>query len=132
MKKELIVVITILIIAVLVNFFVDRYTDRSISSLNTKLEAVANMANEINSENGEQDTVVTDFKNVSEEWEKVKSKMAFYIEHDELEKVSTSIVAIEEFLKLGSYDDAIPEIKKCMFILEHIKEKQSFSIINLF
>lgn len=133
MQKEMVIVILIIIVVVIVNAVTDNYTNKSISNINSKLEEISDMArqNLLNDvkENKKADEKMEELRN---EWNSINKKLAFYIEHDELEKVDTSIVEINEYLKLGLYDEAVPEIKKCIFILEHIKDKGSLQIINLF
>lgn len=133
MQKEMVIVILIIIVVVIVNAVTDNYTNKSISNINSKLEEISDMArqNLLNDvkEDKKADEKMEELRN---EWNSINKKLAFYIEHDELEKVDTSIVEINEYLKLGLYDEAVPEIKKCIFILEHIKDKGSLQIINLF
>ena len=83
-------------------------------------------------EEKENNQIIEKMDVLREEWSNLSKKLAFYIEHDEIEKVDTSIVEINEYIKLGLYDEAIPEIRKCSFILEHIKNKGELQVINLF
>ena len=57
---------------------------------------------------------------------------ACFIEHDELEKVHTQLISIDANLKVEDYDKSIDEIEKCKFILKHIEEKDSLTIVNIF
>ena len=59
-------------------------------------------------------------------------KTAFYIEHDELEKVNTAMTKFNSYFELEEYTEAIPELENCQYILNHIKEKESMQFINLF
>ena len=61
-----------------------------------------------------------------------KEKLAYYIEHDELEKVETQIYAIKGFCEVEKYDEILPEAEKCSFILKHIEEKTKLSVKNIF
>ena len=58
--------------------------------------------------------------------------MSFYIEHNELEKVNSSLVRFKSYIELEDYQEAITELEECKYILEHIKDKQRMQIINLF
>ena len=97
-----------------------------------KLEEICDMANASLEEEKENNQIIEKMDALREEWSNFSKKLAFYIEHDEIEKVDTSIVEINEYIKLGLYDEAIPEIRKCSFILEHIKNKGELQVINLF
>ena len=66
------------------------------------------------------------------DWREINRKTAFYIEHDELEKVNSAMVKFKSFFSLEQYEEAISELENCRYILNHIKEKSALEIINLF
>ena len=41
----------------------------------------------------------SEIKNLDENWTDINNKMSFYIEHDELEKVNTSLVKIKSYIE---------------------------------
>ncbi len=65
-------------------------------------------------------------------WEKLDDKMAYYIEHDELEKVKTALTAIKSYVEVEEYNQSVESIDKCIYILEHIKESEKLSLDNIF
>lgn len=132
MQKEMIIVAIIIVVVVGVNITTDKYTKKCVSEINMKLEEICDMANASLEEGKENNQIIEKMDALREEWSNFSKKLAFYIEHDEIEKVDTSIVEINEYIKLGLYDEAIPEIRKCSFILEHIKNKGELQVINLF
>lgn len=132
MQKEMIIVAVIIVVVVVVNITTDKYTKNCVSEINMKLEEIYDMANASLEEEKENNQIIEKMDALREEWSNFSKKLAFYIEHDEIEKVDTSIVEINEYIKLGLYDEAIPEIRKCSFILEHIKNKGELQVINLF
>ena len=58
--------------------------------------------------------------------------MAYYIEHDELEKVKTAITSIKSYVEVKEYNQSLESIDKCKYILEHIQESQRLSLDNIF
>ena len=132
MQKEMIIVAVIIVVVVVVNITTDKYTKNCVSEINMKLEEICDMANASLEEGKENNQIIEKMDALREEWSNFSKKLAFYIEHDDIEKVDTSIVEINEYIKLGLYDEAIPEIRKCSFILEHIKNKGELQVINLF
>lgn len=132
MQKEMIIVVIIIIVVLAVNITTDKYTNNCVSAINLKLEEICDMASASLEEERENNQMIEKMDALREEWSNFSQKLAFYIEHDEIEKVDTSIVEINEYIKLGLYDEAIPEIRKCSFILEHIKNKGKLQVINLF
>lgn len=127
MRKEIIIVLIIIIIIFATDILTQNFTKKSISLINEKLDNIKttiinNETNDLNSE----------IKNLDENWTDINNKMSFYIEHDELEKVNTSLVKIKSYIEFEEYSEAVPELGECKYILDHIKEKQRLKIINLF
>ena len=65
-------------------------------------------------------------------WMGFHDKLAFYIEHDELEKIETELTALKGDIEVKKYDDAITQLDKSIFILKHIKYKYKFNLDNIF
>ena len=71
-------------------------------------------------------------KKLDEKWGQKHDRLAYYIEHDELEKVDTAIVSLKSFIETDDYSSAIAELDKGKFILEHIQKKYAFNLENIF
>ena len=127
MRKEIIIVLLIIVIIFATDIITQNFTKNSISVMNEKLDNIKTYVinNDINNLNLE-------IKDLNEKWTDINNKMSFYIEHDELEKVNSSLVKFKSYIELEEYSEAVPEIDECKYILDHIKEKQSLKIINLF
>ena len=68
----------------------------------------------------------------SELWNKEYQTLAYYIEHDELEKVSEALVRAKANISAEEYSSAIENIDSCIFLLQHIEEKDKFTLKNIF
>ena len=89
----------------------------------------ASLNAEIQEENADVSGKVNEIEN---RWNEYQEKLAYYIEHDELEKVETQIFTMKGFSEIKKYDEIIPELEKCIFILEHIQEKTKLNVKNIF
>ena len=69
---------------------------------------------------------------LKEKWFKAEKKLSFFAEHDELEKISYAITILEENAKNNEYNDALENIVEANYWLEHVKEKDSFKLKNIF
>ena len=96
---------------------------------------------EPNSENKSESNKENDTKNsdlskksqeIFKEWLKNFNVMAYFIEHDELEKVNTQMRLIMAEYDAKSLEDAVPEIEEGIFILEHIEDRQKITWKNIF
>ena len=79
-----------------------------------------------------EDQIQQKISSIDSKWHEFHNKLAFYIEHDELEKVETEISNIKGLEKVNKYDDMLPQIEECIFLLEHIRDKHTLTPINIF
>ena len=127
MYRELIISITVIVTLFTVNFFLQDYTKKSVTSITYDLKELKNDLKEKNVEN-----IEPKLSTIKNEWNGIYDKLAAYIEHDELEKVKTNMVAMEGFIEVEDYDTGINELNKSMYVLEHIADKYDFNFINIF
>ena len=127
MIKELSISIIIIIIIVVLDVYTQNYTKTTISETTQRLNE---LQQEISKNNFEQ---IEEKLNIIEgKWKKAHNNLAYYIEHDELEKVDTALVTMKSFINSEDYSSASSELQKSIFVLEHIQKKNSFSWENIF
>lgn len=127
MYKELAICIVLIIFIFIGDNITQKYTQQSIENLTNELEQL-----EQNLKNGEKEEAEKKTEEINENWEKMHNKLAYYIEHDELEKVETYFTTCQSFTRTGNYDLAISELEKTIFVLDHITDKYSFNLENIF
>lgn len=133
MKKELIIVIVIVIAIIIIDTITQNYTRNSFEKINNELEKIKEIINKIDDqEKNSQQELQEKIKTMEEDWKIINRKTAFYIEHEELEKVNASMIKFKSYIQLEEYTEAIPELENCKYILDHIREKEKMQIINLF
>lgn len=71
-------------------------------------------------------------KYIRDEWSKRHKKLAIYIEHDELEKIETDLSGLNGYLEKEEVGDAMAQLDISVYVLEHIKNKTTLSLINIF
>ncbi len=105
------------------------YTVSAVDDITNQLENIKSdmKLGEIDEENLKKQT-----ESVQKSWEERYSKMAFYIEHDELEKVENNITSFASYIELKEYNLAINKIEEDIFLLDHIKDKYELSLENIF
>ena len=129
MRKEWIICIVVIFIVLVANIITQNYTKDSVEYMDKKLEALKET---LLKEEVEKEKVQEEMDDVMKDWKKRYEKLAYFIEHDELEKVETNFIAGKSFIKSKKYSDAISELEKTSFVLEHIKDKYSFNLENIF
>ena len=131
MLKEIIICITIVTTIVIGNSVTQKYTTESVDEMVNSLNSIRTEIFE-NKENIDINNLQDEIDNLKEKWEKRHEKLAFYIEHDELEKVETNITAMKSFVESAEYADSISELDKTVFVLKHIEDKYVFNLQNVF
>lgn len=127
MKKEIAIIIIILIGVVIGNVITQNYTKKCIEEITAKLESYKEKII-----GGEEEKLQGEIEKIKSSWNNMQEKLAFYIEHDELEKVETQLFMIEGNTVSGLYKEIVAELDKCTFILEHIGDKTTLNVKNIF
>ena len=127
MYKELIICTVIIIIIVTLDIFLQNYTKNSTTEIEEILSEIKESV-----ENKDTSKQNDKLNLLDQTWEDKHNKLAYYIEHDELEKVDSSIVKVRYFLENGDIPSAIAELETGKFVLKHIEDKYKFNFQNIF
>ncbi|MBE5805616.1 MAG: DUF4363 family protein [Clostridiales bacterium] len=129
MKKEFSIIIFLFVIVVLTHMFTQKNTRNFLDSIILDLESIEK---DIFNNNIEKDNLSEKIDNIYSKWKEQYKYLAYYIEHDELEKLEIQLISIRANINVEDYDRCIEELEKCMFILNHIETKDSLELINIF
>lgn len=136
MKKEIIISIIVITMVIIGNIVTQNNTKKTVAKLNEKLANLKNSLIDVIDNNKKKDENYLKYKEKSSDirnrWDEMQELLSFYIEHDELEKVETQLAVINGQMESKLYDEAVVEIERCQFILEHIADKTAFNIKNIF
>ena len=131
MYKETIFSIIIIIIVVVGNIVTQNYTNYSVKKATSELEKLKQeLSTETEKINWNE--VENKFANMQKEWRKDFEKLAYYTEHDELEKVDTNLTGLSSYIEKKEEIEAINELEKSVFILKHIEDKTRMNLKNIF
>ena len=127
MFKELIISILIVVLIVVLDFVTQNYTKEAVRQTSTRLNSLKEEI-KTNTQNSLDSNIERIFKN----WEQKRKNLAYFIEHDELEKVETNLTNIKSYIEEAEFDMAITSIDEAEYILNHIEDKNSFNLENIF
>ena len=127
MYKEMIISIILVILIFIGDFITQNYTKKAVSTLIDEFGKLKQSL--INNSKEDSEFEVNE---IAKKWEEVHDKLAYYIEHDELEKVETNLTACKSLAETENYDLAISELEKTVFVLNHITDKYAFNLENIF
>lgn len=129
MKKEIIIVIIIIILIVVGHIVTQNYTKNIFSELSGDLKGIETGINDRKMEKVELKNKIDD---VQKKWDDKYDMLAYYLEHDELEKVQTQLIGIRANIETEEYERSVEMIETCLFVLKHIEDKDSLKLVNIF
>ena len=127
MYKEIIITIIVLVLIIVGNIITQNNTNKSVEEMSKHLDILKQQI-----ENKNWDESNKKMEEIEKIWEEKNEVMAYYIEHNELEKVQTEIAKAKADVESKESAMATESISNCNFILEHIKDKNALKIVNIF
>lgn len=127
MFRETIICIVIIVVIFSLDIYTQRYTKKTTAEITEIFSELKELA--LKEEKEQIDNKIGELKN---KWNGKHDKLAYYIEHDELEKVDTAIVSAQSYIETEDYSSASAELDVGKFVLEHIQRKYAFNLVNVF
>ena len=127
MYKETMICIFIIILIIGLDIITQNKKKKSTIEIT---DCLSELKDEIENENLE--NAKLKIEELNNKWDNRHDKLAYYIEHDELEKVDTAIVQVKSFVENDDIPSAIAELETGKFVLEHIERKYKFNLQNIF
>ena len=127
MHKELVICIILVVLIIIGDIVTQNYTKNTVNYITNELELLKQGLSKKSKEKADDE-----INKIDEKWKDAHDKLAYYIEHDELEKVETNFTACKSLTKTEEYEQAISELEKTVYVLEHITDKYSFDLVNIF
>lgn len=131
MKRELVICIIIIFIIIVGNVWSEKVTTESIETMTKELSNLREKL--LIEDNGmDKEYAISKIKELEKKWHKIYDKLAYFIEHDELEKAENNMIALKSCIQVEEYSDCVKEIDETIFSLQHIKKKNMITLQNIF
>ena len=127
MYKEIIITILIVVLILGLDIITSRYTANAIVELSKNLDELKTDLDTKSEDNIEEKT-----NNIFTKWREYYDVLAYYIEHDELEKVETQLTMLRSDQNEKQYEECKKEIDTTKFILKNIENKEKFTLQSVF
>lgn len=128
MYKEIIIIVLIIIFIFGLNIITQNYTESTAKIMQEYLSEIRD-----DLENDKESKIIQDkFNKLNEEWENRNDKLAYYLEHDELEKIESELTALNSNIVMEEYEQGRENLDRCYFLLEHVKDKETVTLSNIF
>ena len=129
MIKETVICVVLVVAILFGNTITQDYSKKAVEDLSQDLLF---LREEITKSEVDQEKAQKETEKLEKEWKEKQNKLAYYIEHNELEKIEVELTAIQSHIETQEYQDSTSEIDKSIFLLEHIKDKYAFNLQNIF
>lgn len=126
MSKEIIISFMIVIIVIALDVWVGNITD---SKMGYQVGKIEELKSEVEKDN--YDEAKKKIEEVKQEWDNSENMFSFYIEHDELEKVSAELTSLDAYIKKED-DSSLESVNKVIYLIKHIEEKYDLKLKNIF
>lgn len=129
MYKELLISIIVLTLVIVGNIITQNNTIQSVKKVTNHLEFIRE---EITKDFVNIENVKSKIEELEKVWDEQSETMAYYIEHNELEKVETEMTKLKANIDMKEYAQGVENLDSCSFILKHIKDKTALKVVNIF
>lgn len=129
MFKESIICIIIIITIIFGNYVTQNYTKETVTVISAQLKS---LREDMLNKGSDNQTIKTKLDEIYQKWQERHDKLAYFIEHDELEKIETELIGMKSYIEAEDYEEAINELDKSSFLFKHIEDKYDFNLQNVF
>ena len=129
MYKEIIISAIIISLIFFTDYITQKYTDYAI---NETTRDISHIQEKMQLQDIKDENITKDINEKYTKWLEYHKILAFYIDHNELEKVETNFVAGKSYIEKSKYDEANAELEKTKYVLEHIHDKYTVNWANIF
>lgn len=128
--KEFSIILVSLIIVLTGAHISENYLDKSKQELllqneNLKIEIQKAQNNEVNDSN----EIANSLYN---KWKETEKKWSLIISHEELDLIELSLIGVKISVLERAYEDALVELQRSNYLIEHIKEREELLLKNIF
>lgn len=133
MRKEWIISVILIVCILVGNVWLQNKTKQSVEGMEERLGRLkSTLLEALENQQEKQEEIHKQIGEVKDYWEKEYASLTYFIEHDELEKVKTQLYQLGGNVLVEDYEQAIPNLENCSFVLQHIKEKNQLLLRNIF
>lgn len=132
MIKEFIVCIVSIIIIITGNILTQNYTNSFVSNISNKLENLRETIAQKNENEIDKQKAKEQIDDIFNCWNDNYVDLAYFIEHDELEKVITNLTELRTNMQEKQFSEATVSLDKAVYVLGHIQNKIELKLENIF
>ena len=125
--REYCIIVVILVIVLTIDYVTDKNLGDSVTWMREGILSIENKCKENNETEAQEE-----FSELEKKWKEEEKRLALFVEHNELEKISGDIVLIQSNFETNDTDELFQNIANLKFMLVHIEEKNRLKLKNVF
>lgn len=125
--KEYFIIIIILIFVIYINYLTDKDLKNQIAWMRNGVISIENKI-----EDDKKTEAKNEFDLLRSKWNDITEHLELFVDHSELEKISSDIVRIDANFETDGYEELMENIYDLKFMLKHIEEKNQLKLKNFF
>lgn len=131
MVKEILIILIIMIAIIGLNYYTQHYLEETSNHLAEKLIELKSEI-EIAQQTSQTDKAKQLAEEIKDNWDEQEKGWSLLIKHEELDLIQLSILKVKAGIENNTLVESLLEIDQSIFLVGHIKEKDSFQLKNIF
>ena len=124
---KIVSIIIVIITIVILNFIVGRYTDKVMDHMEAGIDELKQSLLD-----GKYEESIKQSEKLRDEWKSYEDNFGYFMDHEEIEKLSVKVAVIAENARNKEYELALEDSIETRFLLEHVKDKLKMKLSNVF
>ncbi|MBE5812953.1 MAG: DUF4363 family protein [Clostridiales bacterium] len=129
--KDFIIISIILIIIIGGAIYTQKYIDKTSQELTKDLNDLKKMIIDTK-QNGIREILVKRSNEVYNKWSEIEEGWALVVLHSELDLIETSFIRMKTAIEENEMNRGLEELETCIFLINHISEKEKLCLKNIF
>lgn len=129
--KEAIIIIVVITLVTISSFITQNYLETTSDEILGKLTELKTKIAMLE-ENDNTNDINQMATQIIEKWEEVNKNWSMIVIHEELDNIELSLIELKTCIETSELEDGLKELDKSIFLVGHIKDKESFRMKNIF
>lgn len=129
--KQIVIIIVVLILIFVGSYISQNYiritSDQLISQID---ELKEELQKSIETRDNKKSAELAE--NIINKWDEIEEKWSILVLHNELDNIELALIGMKSHIETEQYADGMEELEKSKFLLEHITQRERFSLKNVF
>lgn len=129
MKRILVVISIIFVLVISMNIVLKKHIGKVCNEMYSRIDEIKQ---ELMKEETDFEKVRSNSQKMEDYWMSQYDVLAYYIEHSELDKVNIQLAGLQGYVATEDNHESVANLDTCVFILQHIQDRETLKLRNIF